>query len=161
MQVNFYQATNVLVVAERHADRLCECPAQGKSCNKCGRLHHFESVYGMIPSRRSQSRPGKAVNKLNQNNSLTSFPRNSEHVNFVNTVPKQVLDVVNLVLDVVNSGVNSSKNLQHHVELDTLSASGQSQEPVVSTHTNVFKQKLMVCLYIVNKTLVLKLMQCH
>ena len=37
----------------RHADDLRECPAQGKSCNKCGRLHHFESVCGMIPSRRS------------------------------------------------------------------------------------------------------------
>ena len=61
----------------------------------------------MIPSRRSQSRPGRSVNELNQNNSLTSFPRNSEHENPVNMVPKQVLDVVNLA----NSGMNSGKNL--------------------------------------------------
>ena len=63
----------------------------------------------MIPSRRSQSRPGKVVNELNQNNcdSLTSFSKTSEHENSMNTVPKQVLDVVNLV----NSGLNSGKNL--------------------------------------------------
>ena len=98
----------------RHADCLRECPAQGKSCNKCGRLHHFESVCGMIPARRPQSRPGRSVNELNQNqnncDSLTSFPRNSEHENSANMVPKQVLDVVNLA----NSGMNSGKNLQHH-----------------------------------------------
>ena len=84
----------------RHADWLRECPAQGKSCNKCGRLHHFESVCGMVPTRinRSQSRPpGRLVNELNQNNcnSLMSFPRNSDHENSMNMVPKQVLDVVN------------------------------------------------------------------
>ena len=97
----------------RHADQLRECPTQGKSCNKCGRLHHFESVCGMIPARnRSQSRPGRSVNELNQNqsqnncDSLTSFPRNSEHENSVNMVPKQVLDVVNLA----NSGMNSPKS---------------------------------------------------
>ena len=91
----------------RYADHLRECPAQGKSCNKCGRLHHIESVCGMIPSRRSQSRPGRSVNELNQNNSLMSFPRNSEHENPVNMVPKQILDVVNSA----NSGMNSGKNL--------------------------------------------------
>ena len=53
-----------------------------------------------------------SVNELNQNHdnrdSLMSFPRNSEHENSnVNTVPKQVLDVVNLA----NSGMNSGKNL--------------------------------------------------
>ena len=66
----------------------------------------------MVPTRnnRSQSRPpGRSVNELNQNNrdSLTSFPRNSEHKNSVNMVPKQVLDLVNLA----NSGMNSGKNL--------------------------------------------------
>ena len=88
----------------RHADWLRECPAQGKSCNKCGRLHHFESVCGMIPARNgSQSRPpGRSVNNCD---SLTSFPRNSEHQNSMNMVPKQVLDVVNLA----NSGINSGK----------------------------------------------------
>ena len=141
IQVNLYQAKNVSVVAEIDiVDRLRECPAQGKSCNKCGRLHHFESVCGMIPSRRSQSRPsGKAVNELhqNQNNSLTSFPRYSEHNNSVNTVPKQVLDVVNLA----NSGMNSGKNLQHHLELNTLFTSTcQSQEPVKSQPMQMFFQ---------------------
>ena len=99
----------------RHADHLRECPAQGKSCNKCGRLHHFESVCGMIPARnKSQSRPGpgRLVNELNQNlnncgsGTLTSISRYSEHENFTNMVPRQVLDVVNLA-----NKDNSGKNL--------------------------------------------------
>ena len=95
----------------RHADRLGECPAQGKSCNKCGRLHHFGSVCGMIPARkRSQSIPGRSVNELNEQNNCdngTSLMSMSEHENFTNTVPKQVLDVVSLA----NRGDNSGKNL--------------------------------------------------
>ena len=55
-----------------------------------------------------------------------SISKNPEYGNVTNMVPKQVLDVVNLA----NSGTNSGKNLQHHLELDTLSTSGQSQEPV-------------------------------
>ena len=90
----------------------------------------------MIPSRRSQSRQGKVVNELhqNQNNSLTSFPRTSEHENSVNTVPKQVLDVVNLA----NSGMNSGKNLQHHLELDTLSTLTHSTTLVKSQPMQMF-----------------------
>ena len=123
----------------RHADWLRECPSQGKSCNKCGMLHHFISVCGMVPTRinRSQSRPpGRLVNELNQNNydSLTSFPRNSEHENSTNMVPKQVLDVVNLS----NSGINSGKNPQHHLELNTLSTT-TCQTPVpIKSPTQVF-----------------------
>ena len=69
----------------RHADQLRECPTQGKSSNKCGRLHHFKSVCGMVPTRnnRSQSRPpGRSVNELNQNNHdslMSNFPGISEH----------------------------------------------------------------------------------
>ena len=120
----------------RHTDRLHECPAQGKSCNKCGRLHHFETVCGMIPSRRSQSRPGKAVNELNHNNhdSLMSFSKTPEHENSMNTVPKQVLDVVNLA----NTGMNSGKNLQSHLELYTLSTSTRSTTPVKSQSMQIF-----------------------
>ena len=73
-------------------------------------MNHFTRMCGKNPLRkRSQSRPGKSVNELNQNNhdSLMSFPRNCEHENSVNMVPKQVLDVVNLA----NSGMNSGKNL--------------------------------------------------
>ena len=63
-----------------------------------------------------------------------SFPRNSEHENSVNTVPKQVLDVVKLA----NSDMNSGKNLQHHLELDTLSTS-TCQTPVpVNSPTQIF-----------------------
>ena len=47
-----------------------DCPAQGKTCNKCGRMNHFEVMCGKNPLRkRSQSRPGpgRSVNELNQN----------------------------------------------------------------------------------------------
>ena len=49
---------------------------------------------------------------------LTSISRNTEYGNVMNTVPKQILDVVNLA----NKG-NSGKTFQHHLELDTLSTS--------------------------------------
>ena len=50
-------------------------------------------------------------------------------------VPKQVLDVVNLA----NSSMNSSKNLQCHLELDTLSTSThQATEPVKSQPMQIF-----------------------
>ena len=92
----------------------------------------------MVPTRnnKSQSRPGKLVNELSQNqnncDSLMSFPRNSEHENSTNMMPKQVLDVVNLA----NSSMNSGKNLQHHLELDTLSTS--TATPVKVQPTQVF-----------------------
>ena len=64
-----------------------------------------------------------------------SFPRNSEHENSANMVPKQVLDVVNLA----NNSMNSGKNLQHHLELNTLSTSTcQATVPVKSQPTQIF-----------------------
>ena len=90
----------------------------------------------MIPSRRSQSRPGKVVNELNQNShdSLMSFSKTPEHENSMNTVPKEVIDVVNLA----SSGMNCGKNLQHHLELDTLSTSTHSTTPVKSQSMQIF-----------------------
>ena len=96
------------------------------------------SVCGKIPYRRSSFRSklrGRqtSVNELNHDCDSGTFsmsiPKNTEYGNVTNTVPKQVLDVVNLA----NSGMNSGKNLPHHSELDTLSTSGQSQDPVQLT----------------------------
>ena len=49
-------------------------------------------------------------------------------------VPKQVLDVVNLA----NSSINSGKNLQHHLELDTLSTSTCQTTVPVKPSTQIF-----------------------
>ena len=93
-----------------------ECPAFGKTCHKCGRNNHFVSVCGKIPYRKSgfQSKSqGRqtSVNELNQSNcdsgatlTSTSIPRNTEY-GHTNTVPKQVLDVVNLA-NKGNNGTN-------------------------------------------------------
>ena len=119
---------------DRHQDK-SECPAFGKTCHKCGRSNHFVSVCGKIPYRRSfrsksQGRQTQtSVNKLNQNNhdsgvTLTSIARNTEYRNVMNTVPKQVLDVVNMA-----NKCNSGKNLQHHLELDTLSTTPMKSQP--------------------------------
>ena len=91
-----------------------ECSAFGKTCHKCGRNNHFVSVCGKIPYRRPfrsklQGRQ-TSVNELNQNNrdsgaTVTSISRNTEYGNVTNTVPKQVLDVVNLA-NKGNSGTN-------------------------------------------------------
>ena len=74
------------------------------------------SVCGKIPYRRSSFKSKSqgrqtSVNELNQDcdsgTSLMSISKNTEYGNVTNTVPKQVLDVVNLA----NSGINSGKNL--------------------------------------------------
>ena len=110
-----------------------ECPAFGKTCHKCGRSNHFVSACGKIPYKRSFRSKSQGrqtlVNELNQNNcnsgaTLTSISRNTEYGNVTNTVPKQVLDVVNLA----NKG-NSGTNLQCHLELDTLSTTPMKSQP--------------------------------
>ena len=71
-------------------------------------MNHFENMCGKNSLRKkSQSRPGKSVNELNQNNrdSLMSIPNNSRGDLCNATVPKQVLDVVNLA----NNGNRSGK----------------------------------------------------
>ena len=103
-------------------------------------MNHFEVICGKNPLRkRSQSRPGRSVNELNQNNydgatSLTSICDNSRTDSCNFTVPKQVLDAVNIA----NSGINSGKNLWHHLELDTLSTLTHPVTPVKSQPTQVF-----------------------
>ena len=112
---------------EHHSDRR-ECQAEGKTCNKCGRMNHFEIVCGKNPLRkRSQSRPAavkSSVNELSQNNhdhgtSLASISDNPRQDSYTFMMPKQVVDVV----DLANTGNKSIKTFRCHLELDTLSTS--------------------------------------
>ena len=123
---------------DHHQDK-SECPAFGKTCRKCSRSNHFVNVCGKIPYRRPfrsklQGRQ-TSVNELNQNcdsgASLTSIPNNSRGDSCNVTVPKQVLDVVNLA----NSGNSSGKHF-HHLELDALSTCQAT--PVKAQPTQVF-----------------------
>ena len=101
-----------MLCQDYHQDK-SECPAIGKTCHKCGRSNHFANVCGRIPYRRFRSKSqGRqtSVNELNQNCdsgvSLMSIPNNSRVDSWNVTVPKQVLDVVNLA----NNGNSSGKN---------------------------------------------------
>ena len=132
---------------DHHSDRR-DCPAQGKACNKCGRMNHFEVMCGKNPLRkRSQSRPGRLVNELNQNQnhdsgtSLTSICDNSitDPGNF--TLPKQVLDVVNLA----NSGNHSGKNLSFRTRYIVYIDTPNSSNSEVSAHANIFKHRNRWC----------------
>ena len=62
-----------------------------------------------------------------------SISRNTEYGNVMNTVPKQILDVVNLA----NKG-NSGKTFQCHLELDTLSTSTCQVTVPVKPPTQIF-----------------------
>ena len=88
-----------------HKDRAPECPAWGHNCRKCNRHNHWESVCSQIPRR--QSNPVRTrenhpmVSEVRNTSSLTSYMTN----NNPNTIPKQVLDVLDMA--------NSVDNLSH------------------------------------------------
>ena len=123
-----------------------ECPAFGKTCHKCGRNNHFVSVCDKIPYRRSFRSKSQGrqtlVNELNQNNhdsgaNVTSISRNTEYGHVSNTVPKQVLDVVNLA-----NKDNSGKNL--HRQLDTLSTTPMKSQPT-QVFSNIEIDGVLIC----------------
>ena len=147
-----YIGTSALgVVRTITTDVKSECPAFGKTCHKCGRNNHFVSVCGKIPYRKSafRSKSGgrqTSVNELNQSNcdsgvtlTSTSIPRNTEYGHVSNTVPKQVLDVVNLA----NKG-NSGTNLRHHLELDTLCTTPMKSQPT-QVFSNIEIDGVLIC----------------
>ena len=85
-----------------HKDRACECPVWGYNCRNCNKPNHWESVCGQLPPRR---RPNQG--RCSENNcSMVSEIRNSLTSNVTsnspNTVPKQVLDVVDMANSVDN-----------------------------------------------------------
>ena len=98
----------------------------GKVCHKCGCENHFENVCGRIPYFRGRSKScwQKQVNELKQQGStLTSIPDKSVHDNSSKTVPKQVVDII----DVINHSQSSGENIRRPLELDTLSTISQSR----------------------------------
>ena len=115
-KLHYYIGTSALGSGQDcHQDMKSECPAFGKTCHKCGRNNHFVSVCGKIPYRRSFGSISRGrqtlVNELNQSNcdsgaTLMSISRNTKYGHVSSTVPKQVLDVVNLA-----NKDNSGKNL--------------------------------------------------
>ena len=94
---------------ELHKDRAKNCPAWGLTCRKCNKLNHWEIVCGQVPRKSSKRRPGER--------SMVSEVRNS--ASSLQTIPKQVFDIV----DVSNSVDNLSHNYKRQLELNTLMTS--------------------------------------
>ena len=98
-----------------HKNGAHECPAWDQTCRKCGYLNHYEYVCHSQPSWSRQKRGRRnncsLVSEISRNDSLTS--------NSQKTVPKQVLDIV----DMANSVGNLSQCYKKQLQLDTLTMS--------------------------------------
>ena len=119
---------------DKHANR-SDCPAMGKVCHKCGCENHFESVCGRIPyfRRRSKSHGRKQVNELKQDPTVSANSAKSVSDNSSKTVPKQEVDII----DIINHGQSSGENLRRTLELDTLSATSRTM-PQAASQTQIF-----------------------
>ena len=117
----------------------------GKVCHKCGCENHFENVCGKIPFFRGRSKlhgHKTSVNELRQgltsmSNSTKSVHNSTKSVNdnSSKTVPKQVVDII----DVINQNQSSGKNLRRSLELDTLSTTSQAMPQAdASSVTQIF-----------------------
>ena len=96
---------------EFHKDRSRNCPAWGSTCRKCNKPNHWEILCGQIPPRR-QNRDRQSGESW----SLVNEVRNSStSTSSQNTIPKQVLDIVNMA----NSVDNLSHCYKRQLELDT------------------------------------------
>ena len=82
-----------------HKDCARNCPAWGSTCRKCNKPNHWEVVCGQVPNRRP--------NKMRQSSerSMVSEVQNSKSHSNAQTVPKQVLDILDMA--------NSVDNLSH------------------------------------------------
>ena len=121
---------------DKHANR-SDCPAIGKVCHKCGCENHFESVCGRVPyfRRRSKSHGRKQVNDLKQDSTVSANSAKSVSDSSSKTVPKQVVDII----DVINHGQSSGENLRRTLELDTLSTTSQKPNTISQdTSTQIF-----------------------
>ena len=90
---------------------------QEKPAESVVELHHYAKVCGMVPVKRRQGNHSSTLNELNQQSngsSLTSIPVTPAPQNFTNTVPKQVVDIV----DMANSVDNVCKGYRRQLELD-------------------------------------------
>ena len=64
---------------------------------------------------------------------MTSIPGKSVSDNSSRTVPKQVVDII----DIINHGQSSGKNLRRSLELDTLSTTSRTM-PQAASQTQIF-----------------------
>ena len=71
----------------------------------------------------------KQVNELKQGPTLTSIPGKSVSDNSSRTVPKQVVDII----DIINHGQSSGENIRRSLELDTLSATSRAMPQVATS----------------------------
>ena len=117
----------------------------GKVCHKCGCENHFENVCGRIPFFRGRSKSHghkTSVNELRQgltsmSNSTKSVHNSTKSVNDNSSkmVPKQVVDII----DVINQNQSSGKNLRRSLELDTLSTTSWAMPQAdASSVTQIF-----------------------
>ena len=112
----------------------------GKVCHKCGHENHFENVCGRIPFFRGRSKSHgckTSVNELRQG--LTSMSNSTKSVNDNSSkmVPKQVVDII----DVINQNQSSGKNLRRSLELDTLSTTSRTMPQAdTSSVTQIFSK---------------------
>ena len=123
---NVMDAVVTYIKIEQH-----ECPAWGQSCRKCGNLNHYEYVCHSQSSRSGQR------NRRN-NCSMVSEIRNSTPSlslmsNNQNTVPKQVLDIV----DMANSVDNLSQCYKRQLQLDTLTTSNLTSSTQIFSNIKV------------------------
>ena len=112
-----------------------QCSAWGHFCKKCRRYNHYESVCGKIP-KFSQKQDHTSVNELNQNHGNASTGSN--------TIPKQIVDVVNLT----NSVDNLSQTYRKQLYLDTLDAEPKlptSQSNPTEMFSNIEIEGILVC----------------
>ena len=95
-----------------HKDHAKNCPAWGSTCRKCNKPNHWEIVCGQVPRRPNKRRQSGE-------RSMVSEVRNSNP----QTVPKQVLDIV----DMANSVDNLSHCYKRQLELNTLTMTSPTQ----------------------------------
>ena len=104
---------------EFHKDCARNCPAWGSTCRKCNKPNHWEIVCSQVPPRRQNQNRGRGENR-----SLVNEVRNSStSTSSQNTIPKQVLDIV----DMENSVDNLSHCYKRQLELDTLTTTSPTQ----------------------------------
>ena len=84
-------------------DQIRECPVWGSTCRKCNKPNHWENVCGQLPTRRWLNQ-GQVRGRENRS-MVNEISNSATSLNGSNTVPKQVLDLVDVA--------NSVDNLSH------------------------------------------------
>ena len=118
-----------------HKNHRKQCSAWGHFCKMCHRYNHYESVCGKIP-KFSQKQDHTSVNELNQNH--------GDALTGSNTIPKQIVDVVELT----NSVDNLSQTYRKQLYLNTLDTEPKlptSQSNPTEMFFNIEIEGILVC----------------